>query len=211
MCSSTRTFPGAQAFQTGWKPWSHVSRLRNNHMYLQALRVSPFWRGTKGAEQRESSAGEIGLITTSTASGKSSASCVSGFPGKQADFKVCTTWTVILGATAEVAQRAGTIVCSSHSKNETLQLSTAPGGLREMGIFPPLTIAMPVFWWCPTPPSTARTMRMYSDLASRSSKEVVVISPAARLKKKQLKPRSGQPQMGPFFGSKPSFFGSGSS
>lgn len=45
---------------------------------------------------------------------------------------------------------------------------------------PALTMAMPVFWWCPTPPSTARTMRMYSDLASRSSRDVVVISPAAR-------------------------------
>lgn len=45
---------------------------------------------------------------------------------------------------------------------------------------PTLTMAMPVFWWCPTPPSTARTMRMYSDLASRSSRDVVVISPAAR-------------------------------
>ena len=41
-----------------------------------------------------------------------------------------------------------------------------------------LTVAMPVFWLWPTPPSTARTMRMYSDLVSRSSREVVVISPA---------------------------------
>lgn len=41
-----------------------------------------------------------------------------------------------------------------------------------------LTVAMPVFWLWPTPPSTARTMRMYSDLISRSSREVVVISPA---------------------------------
>lgn len=39
-------------------------------------------------------------------------------------------------------------------------------------------MAMPVFWLWPTPPSTARTMRMYSDLVSRSSREVVVISPA---------------------------------
>lgn len=43
-----------------------------------------------------------------------------------------------------------------------------------------LTVAMPVFWLWPTPPSTARTMRMYSDLVSRSSREVVVISPAIR-------------------------------
>lgn len=58
----------------------------------------------------------------------------------------------------------------------------APGGhqwLREMRIPPPLTMAMPVFCWCPTPPSTALTIRMYSDLASRSSRDVVVISPAA--------------------------------
>lgn len=41
-----------------------------------------------------------------------------------------------------------------------------------------LTVAMPVFWLWPTPPSTARTMRIYSDLVSRSSREVVVISPA---------------------------------
>lgn len=117
-------------------------------MYLRALRLSPFSRGAKGAEQRERSAGQIGLITTSTGSGKSSGSCVSGFPGKQADFKRYTTRAVILGATAEVAWRAGAIVCSSHSENETLQLSTVPGGhqwLKEMGILPTLTIAMPVF------------------------------------------------------------------
>lgn len=36
---------------------------------------------------------------------------------------------------------------------------------------------MPVFCWGPTPPSTARIIRMYSDFSSRSSRAVVVISP----------------------------------
>lgn len=47
-----------------------------------------------------------------------------------------------------------------------------------------LTVAMPVFWLCPTPPSTARTMSIYSDLASRSSRDVVVISPEAGKREK---------------------------
>lgn len=52
------------------------------------------------------------------------------------------------------------------------------GGELGAGEGQALTVAMPVFWLWPTPPSTARTMRMYSDLVSRSSRVVVVISPA---------------------------------
>lgn len=55
------------------------------------------------------------------------------------------------------------------------RLASGELGVREGWA---LTVAMPVFWLWPMPPSTARTMRMYSDLVSRSSREVVVISPA---------------------------------
>lgn len=48
-----------------------------------------------------------------------------------------------------------------------------------------VTVAMPVFWAGPTPPSTALTIRMYSDFSSRSSRAVVVISPETHMESHQ--------------------------
>lgn len=44
-----------------------------------------------------------------------------------------------------------------------------------------VTVAIPVFCCGPTPPSTALTIRMYSDFSSRSSSAVVVISPETHM------------------------------
>lgn len=46
-----------------------------------------------------------------------------------------------------------------------------------------VTVAIPVFCWGPTPPSTALTIRIYSDFSSRSSRAVVVISPKQNQRK----------------------------
>lgn len=50
-----------------------------------------------------------------------------------------------------------------------------------------VTVAMPVFCCGPTPPSTALTIRMYSDLSSRSSSAVVVISPKKQRNHEKMK------------------------